>query len=557
MNEADLCDLPSSWVWATLEEIVTHSKGKKPKNLFSTGGENRLPYIDIKAFEHGVVRKFAMLGDGVECWEKDILLVWDGARSGLVGTHQKGIVGSTIMRLSSLGPESEYLFRFLQMKYNELNSNTRGTGIPHLDPKYIWTLPLPLAPLNEQKRIVAKVESLLEENRTVKRALDEILSLMAIFRKLILAKAFRGELIEQDTNDEPAEELLERIRRERRKKWEEDLRVRGKDSRKHKYKEPEPLDTKNLPESPASWTWTNIGTISIFIGSGITPRGGKKIYVKDGIPFIRSQNVYPDGLHLENVAHITPELHAKMKRTHVKSGDVLLNITGASIGRCTYVPENFGPANVNQHVCIIRTGGWILPQYLSSFLNSELGQSQIFSAQSGVTREGLNYTQLRALRVPLAPIEEQERIITRIRELFLLAEEAEKTLENARKRAKAIDQSILAKAFRGKLVPQDPNDEPASTLLQRIKVDVAKMQIKAGKKKRKIRPPSTVQQTLAKPLRGIRAILKEMGQATVEQVFQASGLSMSDFWDELKIEIDAGRIEQIRKGNSVFLKVKG
>jgi len=141
----------------------------------------------------------------------------------------------------------------------------------------------------------------------------------------------------------------------------------------------------------------------------------------------------------------------------------------ALIGRCTYIPDNFGPANVNQHVCIIRTGYWILPQYLSSYLNSQSGQSQILWAQIGVTREGLNYTQLRALLIPLAPLEEQRHVVARIQELFELTKQFEESIGSGRKRTDILEQTILARAFRGELVHRDPKDEPITTILERIK----------------------------------------------------------------------------------------
>jgi type I restriction enzyme S subunit len=295
------------------------------------------------------------------------------------------------------------------------------------------------------------------ESKTAREALDKVPVLLRKFRQSVLAKAFRGELTQRDPNDEPAQKLLERITHERSK---------GKQtSLTDIQKEP----TAELPKLPETWVWTTIGELETFIGSGITPRGGKKVYVDSGILFIRSQNVHPDGLHLENIAHITPKIHEQMKRTKVHPNDVLLNITGASIGRSTYIPEKFGEANVNQHVCIIRTGWWIIPAYLSHFLNSTYGQDQIFATESGVTREGLNYTQVRSLWVPLAPVAEQKRVVSKIEEAFSIAKQIEDAVKKARERAERIDQAILAKAFRGELVPQDPNDEPASVLLQRIK----------------------------------------------------------------------------------------
>ncbi|MEA1863704.1 MAG: hypothetical protein U9N46_00650 [Euryarchaeota archaeon] len=150
----------------------------------------------------------------------------------------------------------------------------------------------------------------------------------------------------------------------------------------------EPIPEKEIEgayELPEGWVWVDIGSFALFVGSGITPRGGKSNYLENGIPFLRSQNVYPDGLHLDYVVYISEDLHNQMSRTHVEDFDVLLNITGASIGRSTFVPPSFGRGNVNQHVCIIRFKDYVDSAYISSFLNSPFGQDQIFATQVGVT----------------------------------------------------------------------------------------------------------------------------------------------------------------------------
>lgn len=220
---------------------------------------------------------------------------------------------------------------------------------------------------------------------------------------------------------------------------------------------------------PTGWVWSTVGELATFIGSGITPLGGQNVYVPTGVQFIRSQNVYPDGLHLNDVVYVTPRMHAEMKRTHVKPDDVLLNITGASIGRSTFVPHDLGEANVNQHVCIIRTGSWIAPAYLSWFLNSPLGQQQIFATESGVTRQGLNYSQIRRFRIPLAPLKEQGRIANIVEELMTRNRGARVRLERARSVLRQFRKATLAKAFRGQLSERNPKDEPAEKLLQRIR----------------------------------------------------------------------------------------
>ena len=162
---------------------------------------------------------------------------------------------------------------------------------------------------------------------------------------------------------------------------------------------------------PINWEVKQIGEMVVKVGSGITPRGGSASYVDVGIPLIRSQNVHSDGLRLDNVSYITKTQHAKMSGSQLKPCDVLLNITGASIGRCYYLPSDFKEGNVNQHVCIIRLKQKILDSVFLTFcLNSESGQRQIMSLQAGGNREGLNFQQVRAIRLPVPPLDEQKKI---------------------------------------------------------------------------------------------------------------------------------------------------
>lgn len=154
-----------------------------------------------------------------------------------------------------------------------------------------------------------------------------------------------------------------------------------------------------------------IGDFATFVGSGVTPKGGKDAYIERGVAFLRSQNVHFDGLRYEGLAFIDAATDTKMARTRVLPDDVLLNITGASIGRCTIVPKDFGPANVNQHVCIIRPDpAIVLPAYLSLFLSSFDGQRQIDQLQGGLSREGLNFKQVRAITVPTPSLHVQAEI---------------------------------------------------------------------------------------------------------------------------------------------------
>jgi len=166
-----------------------------------------------------------------------------------------------------------------------------------------------------------------------------------------------------------------------------------------------------IGEIPAEWSITKIKSGVTKIGSGKTPSGGAETYTDSGVIFLRSQNVYDCTLNLESPTYISPEVDATMKSTRVLPDDVLLNITGGSIGRCSIVPKTLGLANVNQHVCIIRTNPLIfLPKYMQYFWVSTLGHLAIDLYQTGGNREGMSADAIRNTPIPYAPLNEQKEI---------------------------------------------------------------------------------------------------------------------------------------------------
>jgi len=162
---------------------------------------------------------------------------------------------------------------------------------------------------------------------------------------------------------------------------------------------------------PKTWKVGRIGNFTKELGSGLTPRGGSSTYLDSGVPFIRSQNVLMNRLDQSDIAFISHKTHKDMDRSKVLPGDVLLNITGASIGRVTTVPEYIKEANVNQHVCRIRLTEEFVPKFVNYYLSSHSGQRQIMSFQAGATRQGLNYKQVRSILVPLTSNQEQQDIV--------------------------------------------------------------------------------------------------------------------------------------------------
>ena len=169
-------------------------------------------------------------------------------------------------------------------------------------------------------------------------------------------------------------------------------------------------DVPGIGTIPADWEVVRLGDGVTHVGSGVTPRGGKSAYTASGITFLRSQNVHFDGLRLEDVVYIPSETDNAMVRSRVQPDDVLLNITGASIGRCTVAPGGLGPANVNQHVCIIRTSEAFNERFVAKWLSTPRSQREIDDVQTGQSRQGLNYQQVRQLTIARPSRAEQDYI---------------------------------------------------------------------------------------------------------------------------------------------------
>lgn len=190
----------------------------------------------------------------------------------------------------------------------------------------------------------------------------------------------------------------------------QDLLTRGIDEHgRIRTEQTHPFKDSPLGRIPQEWEVKEIGEIAEQVRSGITPRGGSEVYQKEGVMLIRSQNVYPDGLKLDDVAYISENINNTMLGSQLKEYDILLNITGASIGRCYFIPSNFPKANVNQHVCSIRLTNTSLAKalFVTGYLNSPKGQNQIFQNNAGSNREGINYQKIREIQISY-PMQDDE-----------------------------------------------------------------------------------------------------------------------------------------------------
>ena len=205
------------------------------------------------------------------------------------------------------------------------------------------------------------------------------------------------------------------------------------------------LNVPNLrfPEFTGEWKKCIIGELTTKVGSGVTPRGGEAVYKSEGHPFVRSQNVGLGHLILDDIAYIDEDTHQRQKNTELQLDDVLLNITGASIGRSALVNQQIVGGNVNQHVCIIRANKKLIPSFLCNFLLSQYGQKQIESFQAGGNRQGLNFEQIKSIKIGLPSVEEQKKIA----DLLLLIEQRiitqNKIIEDLKKLKSAIRKRVF------------------------------------------------------------------------------------------------------------------
>lgn len=507
--------LPEGWIWTSINEVVHFQKGKKPRNIDTVNFKDSVPYLDIKAFEHKRIERFADSESAIIVDENDIVMVWDGARSGWVSEGMKGALGSTLAKLKPFVISSKYLYYYLNSQFLFINSNAKGTGIPHVDPVVLWRLGMPLPPLQEQDRIVSKIESIYSEHDDAKKEFQKAKYQLEIYKHALLKNAFNGKLTEN---------------------WRQ-----GKSSKISQSKHLLPID----------WKYTKIENISSFIGSGSTPRGGRNIYQEEGIPFIRSQNIYPNTLIQDDLVFISESIDLKMKRTQTQPKDVLLNITGASIGRCAYIPENFKEGNVNQHVCIIRTiPEHINYKYLTYLLNSPEIQSLIKRINSGATREALNLTQIRNIEIPICNIQEQEQIVFHLDSKFTLIKNLEDSINKELLNLEKLKHSILNEAFNGKLVPQIENEESALNLLNQIKTEKT-LYLKKFKSD-KMNTSSKFKSSIKK--KTLLAILREEysdNEFSFEDIRKLSNLTYEDLKTELYLLLDKNKELEIVFDKSV------
>lgn len=463
-------ELPDGWVWAAISEFADIIMGQSPPSSTYNDKGIGLPFFQGKADFGQVfpIPRYWCSKPGKIAQPGDVLM----SVRAPVGPTNLADAESCIGRgLCAIRPLSDipsfYVLRYLRLIEEQIAEMGQGSTFTAISRSDVETIQVPLAPLPEQLRIVDKIEALFEQSRTAREALDAIPALLRRFRQAVLAAAFRGELSTRDPNDEPASALLERILEERRRRWEDDLRARGKDPRRYTYPEPAPPDTSGLPELPEGWVWASLGLLfTVTIGG--TPSRSKAEYWDGDIPWVSSGEVAfcrISSTHERITLAGLTNSNAKLN----PPGTVLLAMIGEGKTRGQSAILDI-PAATNQNIASILCSETLIPpEWVYLWLMYQYEETR--GGGVGGAQPALNTERVKALLMPLAPLPEQQRIVRRIAPLLGYADAVETGSAVARRRLDRLDQSILARAFRGELVPQDPNDEPASVLLERIRAE--------------------------------------------------------------------------------------
>jgi len=457
-------NLLEGWAWAKINYLVEINYGKglkkerRKRGPFSVYGSNGVVGYHNAALTRGptiILGRKGSIGavhySPKACWPIDTTYFVD--------------------EFNGLDPK--YLVHALRsLNLTELDTST---AIPGLNRDSLYDQHLPIAPLAEQKRIVAKLEELLARVNTTKDRLAKLSMILKRFRQAVLAAACSGRLTEgwreQGPRVTPVDCSIQDILRHHEAEW-----VRTNGSSK-KYKPPKDVKNNKLQELPEGWKYISSDALFSFVTSG--SRGWAKYYAESGAIFIRVGNLDHDSISLDlsDVQHVNPPTGQERDRTRIQLGDILISIT-ADVGMIALIQDEIGDAYINQHVSIARPVGNIFRPYLAWYLASmKGGQAKFQDLQRGATKVGLGLDDIKSVAIPFPPIEEQHEIVHRVESMFKLADAVEKRVASATTRAEKLTQSILAKAFRGELVPTEAelarrerrSYEPASDLLARIK----------------------------------------------------------------------------------------
>ena len=502
--------LPQGWVWVTLGEMADIVRGVSfPKNarklepqaghvacLRTANVQREVEWGDLWFVPEEYIKlesRYVQPLDVLISVSNSLELV--GKVAQVTKPPQKSTLGAfiSLLRFSSSLDAKFYYYQMASLEVQEeiRYSASTTTNISNISSSKLSGITLKIPPLPEQHRIVAEIEKQFTRLDASAAALKRAQANLKRYRASVLKSACEGRLVPTEAelarsegrDYEPADLHLERILSERRAQWESQKKRRGK------YKEPVAPDTTNLPDLPEGWVWATWSQLSGRVTVGhVGPM--KHEYVDAGVPFLRSQNVRANRFDSEGIKYVSPAFHKRLSKSTLRPGDLLV-VRSGSVGVTCVVPTSLTEANCADLVIVKRPKG-IEPHYASYYMNSIGAKGIVRSGQVGVALIHFNTKSVESMPIPLPPLAEQRRIVAEVDRRLSVIQQAEAAVDAGLKRVERLRQSILKQAFSGKLVPQDPNDEPASVLLERIQAEreAAEAAAKAQRKPRRRRSKS-------------------------------------------------------------------
>lgn len=489
--------LPPGWVLAQLQDVVA------PKRLVVKPMDfPMLPFIGMEHVEPetmrlmGTVPASTLRSNALRFYPDDVL--YGRLRPYLNKVFQpnfEGLCSAEFIVFGSSELDSAYLRYFLNSWSFKRFASSLNTGDrPRVDWDQLKGYSLPIPPLAEQRRIVAAIEEQFARLDAGVEALERTQDNLKRYRASVLKAAVEGRLTEEWREEHPdakdASALLERILEERRARWEEAqlARYAGKEQNPpknwhSKYKEPAAPDTADLPELPDGWIWVSAEAFisSIRSGSSAVPHDEEI-----GVPVLRSSSIRPGVIDFDDVRYLDNE--GLTEDNFLRERDILFTRLSGSldyVGNCAVV-NDLGNRRIQypDRLFCARLVDSERANYLSWYFASPAAREAIKTvAKSTAGHQRISLDAITKQAVPFPPLVEQEEIVAEVERRLSVMEEVEAQVEVGLKRAERLRQAILKRAFEGKLVPQDPSDEPASVLLERIRTERAASEKKPKNKK--------------------------------------------------------------------------
>lgn len=519
-----MSELPKGWVVSKIDALCRKPEQIKPEDTL------QFKYIDISSVDRHkkeVVSPTDMLGSDAPSRARKLVNTGDVIVSmtrpnlnavAKIPKHLEGNIASTGFDvLKPVLIEPDWLFSVVKSKsfIDSISGTTIGALYPACKASDIRGYEMPVPPLAEQKRIVEKLDEVLAQVDNIKARLDGIPAILKRFRQSVLASAVSGQLTEEWRAGHEKIDMFE-VCNELSKVRQDKYSLACKSAKLQKLKKPrrpsnidekiEPhLDAlKLIPCFPEEWGKNVLAFITDNYADSIVdgPFGAsinvKTDYIEAGVPVIRMVNIRPFKFISENRKFILEEKFSDLERHRIDSGDVLLAKVGATTGDCCIYPKGQPVAMLSTTgSCRITVDKQIYKaEFLTIVLNSY--RSVFNSITSQVAQPFLNMKTIKAIPIPIPQVGEQREIVRLVDQYFAFADTIDAQVKKAQARVDKLTQSILAKAFRGELVPQDPNDEPADKLLERISAARKEAEALAKAAKKAQSTKSTAKKKVAK-----------------------------------------------------------